>query len=280
MPVVAEAFAAGRLGREQGRLLAKARADGLEEMFATREEVLVDEVVGCTVAGAARLLRRWAATVRERLGLADPDRPPPNETDHGSRVHLSCGFEGRWALDGSLDPEMGEVLANAIDHQVGAMWRDGVFHADDGLVPAERRAVALAEVVYRGARGGDDDGTARPLVLGLVDLTDHECRWPLAAGEGEGGDSHGVGDDEVELDGLRRCRKPSRGEQGPPAGVPIPPQGRSRPRLPHDPHRRARARHPTRRLTDPWTSAGPPRRPRPSRPDAGDSRPDRPPRSR
>lgn len=241
MPVVAEAFAAGRLGREQVRLLAKARADGLEEMFATCEEVLVDEVVGCTVAGAARLLRRWAATVRERLGLADPDRPPPNETDHGSRVHLSSGFEGRWALDGSLDPEMGEVLANAIDHQVDAMWRDGVFQVDDGLVPAERRAVALAEVVCRSARGGDDDGTARPLVLGLVDLTDHECHCHHGArcdqpdedrdagqsaagddagsddeGEGEGGDSHGVGGDEVELDGLRRCREPSRGEQGPP----------------------------------------------------------------
>lgn len=138
MPVVAEAFAAGRLGREQVRLLAKARADGLEEIFATCEEVLVDEVVGCTVAGAARLLRRWAATVRKRLGLADPDQAPPAELDHGSRIHLSCGFEGRWALDGSLDPETGEVLANAIDHQVDARWRDGVFHAEDGLVPAER----------------------------------------------------------------------------------------------------------------------------------------------
>lgn len=181
MPATAAAFAAGHLGREQVRLLARARADGLEEAFAACEEVLVDEVAASTVAAGARFLRRWQAEVRERFGLAGPDgAPPPAEAR--SSVHLSCSFEGRWVLDGSLDAESGEILAGAIDHQVDAMFTEGVFHGDDGLLPSERRAVALVELVTRGARGGDADGTARPLVLGVVHLHG-ECGGAAAAPE-------------------------------------------------------------------------------------------------
>ncbi len=49
------------------------------------------------------------------------------------------------------------------------MWDAKVFHAHDGLTVAHRRAQALVEVITRGTRGGDDDGTARPLVLALID---------------------------------------------------------------------------------------------------------------
>ncbi|HEX7135585.1 MAG TPA: DUF222 domain-containing protein [Iamia sp.] len=176
MPATAAAFGVGRIGREQARLLARCRTDGLEEAFAACEEVLVDEVARSTVAAGARFLRRWQAEVRERFGLAEGDGPAPAAGDR-SRVHLSCSFEGRWVLDGTLDAESGEIVANAVDAQVDAMFTDGVFHADDGLLPSERRAIALVELVTRGARGGDDDGTARPLVLGVVHL-DGECGAP------------------------------------------------------------------------------------------------------
>jgi hypothetical protein len=169
MPATAAAFAAGHLGREQVRLLAQARADGLEEAFAACEEVLVDEVAGATVAAGARFLRRWQAEVRERFGLAGSDGPAPAAATRSS-VHLSCSFEGRWVLDGSLDAEQGEIVANAVDAQVDALFTAGVFHGDDGLLPSERRAVALVELVTRGARGGDDDGTARPLVIAVTHL--------------------------------------------------------------------------------------------------------------
>lgn len=168
MPAVAAAFAAGRLSREQVDALVKAR-DGLEEVFAAMEEALVDEVAGSTLAAGARFLRRWAAEVRERLGLDDDGSEPPDTAG----VHLSSTLDGRWALRGDLDPEQGEIIANAVDAEVDAMWRSGRFSTDDGLCPAERRAIALVEVVARGTRGGDDDGTARPLVIGIVDLRPH-----------------------------------------------------------------------------------------------------------
>ncbi len=172
MPATAAAFAAGHVGREQVRLLVRARGDGLEDAFAACEEVLVDEIAASTVAAGARFLRRWQAEVRERFGLTGAEGPPPGAAARSS-VHLSCSFEGRWALDGSLDAEQGEIVAGAIDAQVDAMFADGVFHADDGLLPSERRAVALVELVTRGTRGGEADGTARPLVLGIVPL---RCR--------------------------------------------------------------------------------------------------------
>jgi hypothetical protein len=170
MPATAAAFAEARIGREQARLLAGARTAGLEEAFAACEEVLVGEVARSTVAAGARFLRRWAAEVRERFGLAEPDGPEPDDGSDRSQAHLSCTFEGRWRLDATLDAESGEIIRNALDAQIDALWHAGTFHTADGLVPSERTAIALVEVITRGTRGGDDDGTARPLVLGVVHL--------------------------------------------------------------------------------------------------------------
>ncbi len=166
MPVVAAAFGEGHLSREQVDALVRARS-GLEPVFAAVEAALVDEVSRTTLAGGQRFLRRWAAEVGDRLGLdGDADAAPADP----SGVHLSPGFEGRWRLDGNLTTEQGEILSGAIEAQVDAMFHTGTFTADDGLSPAERRAVALVELVTRGTRSADDDGCARPLVLGVLDL--------------------------------------------------------------------------------------------------------------
>lgn len=170
MPATRRAFASGRLGREQVDLLVRARGEGLEAAFDACEEVLVDEVARHTVTAGARFLRRWADEVRRRHGIGVPDGPEPAPEPERSRVHLSAALEGRWVLDGSLDAEDGEILTRAIDARVDAMWREGTFAIDDGLTTSERRAVALIEVVTRGTSGGDDDGSARPLVLGIVRL--------------------------------------------------------------------------------------------------------------
>lgn len=192
MPATAAAFAAGRLTRDQARALAAARAEGIEDAFDACETVLVAEVARCTLAAGVRLLRRWEAEVRERLGAERPETEPPAEPD-GSRVHLSPALEGRWVLDGSLDAEPGEIMANVLDAQIDQMWRDGVFHEADGLVLSERRAIALVEVLCRASRGGDDDGTARPLVLGIVDHRTGGC--------GGGGHDHVTPDEATDQPG-------------------------------------------------------------------------------
>lgn len=187
MPVTAKAFLEGRLSREQVDALIKARR-GLEEPFDLVEQILVDEVARSTFAKGCRFLRRWARETRDRLGIDDDDGTPPD--DGPGKLHLSSTFDGVWRLDGTLTAEQGEVIANAIDAQIDSMFNSGQFHHDDGMCDSERRAIALVEVVTRGTRGGDDDGCARPLVLGIVDL-----RMPPAS----------TGDDDpVDLDGLMR----------------------------------------------------------------------------
>ncbi len=170
MPVVADAFATGGLSRDQARALAKARVPELADAFAACEQILVAEMARLTVAAGVRFLRRWAAEVRERFGIGTPDGPEPGGSAGRSKVHLSGVLDGRWRLDGDLTGEDGEIIRNVLDAQIDAMWRDGVFTADDGLTTSERFATALVEVLVRGSQGGDD-GTARPLLVGIIRLT-------------------------------------------------------------------------------------------------------------
>ncbi len=166
-PRVTDAHRAGRLTRDQVRALLKARQPGLEEVFDAFEQNLVDEVARCTLAAGRRYLARWVQGVRDLLGIPAPDGTEP-EGGHGrSRARLSPVGD-RWAGDLDLTGIDGEIVANAIDDQISALWNDGVFTRNDGLDPAERRAIALVQVIERGTRGGDDDGTARPLVFALT----------------------------------------------------------------------------------------------------------------
>ncbi len=119
--------------------------------------------------GAWRYLRGWVTLTRQRLALNEPDGPKPRDGEGLSRLTLGPGLDGRWFGTFDLEAADGEVLANAVEYQLQAMWDAQIFNAHDGLAVAERRARALVEVITRGTRGGDEDGTARPLVLALVD---------------------------------------------------------------------------------------------------------------
>ncbi|HXH56757.1 HNH endonuclease signature motif containing protein [Iamia sp.] len=166
-PQITAAHRAGRLTQAQVRALLTARSGGLEDAFDLCEEVLVSEVATATLAAGRRFLARWTQEVRERFAIAEPDGPEPDGGGVRSRAWLSPVGD-RWAGQLDLCAENGEKVANAIDAQINALWTTGVFRTDDGLDPSERRAIALVEVIERGTRGGDDDGTARPLILALT----------------------------------------------------------------------------------------------------------------
>lgn len=172
MPLVEAAAREGRLSRDKVKALVWARQPGLEDAFAWCEEQLVREVEVPTVAGAWRYVRRWVISMRELLELNEPDGKEPKDGEGRSKVTLAPGLEGRWFGSIDLDAEDGEVVANAVEQQIQDMWDQQVFQADDGLSPPERRAVAFVELLKRGTRGGEEDGTARPLMLGIVNLGD------------------------------------------------------------------------------------------------------------
>lgn len=220
MPHVTAAFGIGRLTREQVQILVKSRQPGLEDAFRVCEQLLVDEIAESTLRGGSRYLRRWALTARERLGLNDPDGPEPTDGTGPSRVHLSQTFEGRWVGTLDLEGEDGEIIFNALDHQVEAMWRDGTFTSDDGLTPAEHRAVALVELIRRGTNGGEDDSTARPLILAITNDSslvcpttgDTGCACRHSHDEGPSDDGDLSADTEVDLlDDTTSVARPSPG---------------------------------------------------------------------
>ncbi|MGI8938040.1 MAG: HNH endonuclease signature motif containing protein, partial [Iamia sp.] len=138
----------------------------------------------------------------------------------------------RWAGDLDLSGIDGEIVANAIDTQISALWNDGVFTRDDGLDPSERRAIALVQVIERGTRGGDDDGTARPLVLALTTrdvLTRPPAEAtpadpPAAGGAGEGHTAGGPRDQAEGTSGPGTTGGHDRPGTGPPS-APTPAPG-------------------------------------------------------
>lgn len=146
MPVVAAAFAEGRLGPAKVRSLVTAR-EQVEETFAAHEQWLVDQTENLTVEQAGYLLRRWRYTVLANAGQEDAAA-----IDAKAGLHLSQSFDGEWMLDATLDPESGAILKRAIDDEVDALFRRGDATLDDSLTPARRRLAALVELVRRGAR--------------------------------------------------------------------------------------------------------------------------------
>jgi hypothetical protein len=168
MPVVEAAFRAGRLGRAKVDLLAEVRTPELAEVFAEHEAYLVDEVDDLRVTDAGRFLRAWQQAARLSIGSIDPDEAIV-ETAPRVAVTLAQTFDGRFVLDGEMDAEHGTIIRSAIDAEVDEMYRVGIFSADDGLSPAERRGHAVVQIFVRKGRVGMRHGRPRPSVEVICD---------------------------------------------------------------------------------------------------------------
>ncbi|HYI60368.1 MAG TPA: DUF222 domain-containing protein [Acidimicrobiales bacterium] len=167
-PVVAEAARTGRLGRVKVDALMEVRTPELIEVFAEQEAYLVEEVAALRADEARRFLQSWQQFARLAIDSVDPDGPPPGEAPRVA-VNLAQTFQGRYVLDGEMDPEHGAIVRSVIDAEVDDMFRTGVFGPDDGLTPPERRGQALVQVLVRKGRVGIKNGEIRPSIEVIVD---------------------------------------------------------------------------------------------------------------
>ena len=156
-PAVDAAAGDGRLGTAKVRMLLDARRD-VEELFATHEQALVDEVAPLTVEQARQCIERWRSVALAVAGK--DDGPAPADDADRNQVHLSSTFQNRWRLDGDLDSATGEALSNALDAWIDTRIREGV------LDPTERRrsslrAEALVSLVGLSAAAGGSRRQAR-----------------------------------------------------------------------------------------------------------------------
>jgi hypothetical protein len=104
-------------------------------------------------------------------GEHDPrvDEEPAPDPAAGNVLRLSQTFQGRWVLDGELDPVSGAELDEAIQAYVDARFREGTWSKDDGRTAAWRRAHALVELVLRGSSASSRQGDPRPSVAVRID---------------------------------------------------------------------------------------------------------------
>ena len=112
------------------------------DLFATHEAELVPYLAPPTVAGVSRAMSAWVSRTR-------PEPTEPQEPERS--LHLSRNLDDRYVLDGSLDPEGGAVVAEALRTAAPE-------HTDRS--PAARRGDALVDV----CRFFLDTGAPRPAV--------------------------------------------------------------------------------------------------------------------
>jgi len=167
-PLVEVAAREGRLGRVKVDALMEVRTPELAGVFAEQEAYLVEEVAALRADEARRFLQSWQQFARLAVGSIDPDGPPPDPAPRVA-VNLAQTFQGRYVLDGEMDPEHGAIVGSVIDAEVDDMFRTGVFGPEDGLAPPERRGQALVQVLVRKGRVGIKNGEIRPSIEVIVD---------------------------------------------------------------------------------------------------------------
>lgn len=146
-PVVDASARAGRLGEAKVRMLLAARID-LEDLFAEHEAVVVAEVEPLTVDEASEAIATWRRIALATVG--NDDGPAPSEDTDKNSVHLSATFQNRWRLDGDLDEQTGEAMADAIDAWIDHQIRSGVIDPCD-RPRSNLRAEALSALVGVGS---------------------------------------------------------------------------------------------------------------------------------
>ena len=190
MPLVEAAFLAGVLTAEHVEVLSGAREQS------ARAAAAVTGAEPALIAWATELaFHRFVGEVKAWLNEVDPDgsEEGADKVRAGRRVHLSQSFEGKWFLDGLLDPVSGEIVKGVLsgieadlaradltaaaesDHP-DARWGDLVRTAE------QRRADALVEMATRAATAPKDGRRPAPLFTVLVGESTFARVCELASG--------------------------------------------------------------------------------------------------
>ncbi len=152
LPLTAAALAAGEIGSDHVRVIARAATanPNRRASLAEAEPLLIDAARRLGPRMFATVVRRWADAVDPAAAVADEQR-----AHELRRLSISPTLHGMVAIDGLLDPESGATLMAAVQ----ALAAPGA--SEDGRTSAQRRADALVEL----ARMALDTG-AMPQVAG------------------------------------------------------------------------------------------------------------------
>jgi hypothetical protein len=174
MPAVEETWLAGDVSSAHVDLLCRARTEATAEAFARDEEMLCEQARSLRYHQFAKVVDYW----RSR---ADPDgaEGDADKVKDGRRFHLSPSFQGKYFLEGMLDPISGAVVEKTLkgieDELFDKDWNEAKQRlgreptvADLGRSPAQRRADALVEMARRARAVPPGARMPEPLFTALV----------------------------------------------------------------------------------------------------------------
>jgi hypothetical protein len=149
------------LGSAKVRTVLRYTTGRAADAFSEAEPVIVEQAAKLTVDELATLMRAWQRRV-------DQDGREPRSWDD-NQFDVTKTYEGTWNLAGGLDTLTGAELVAALDAEAEVIWRSG---GTDGthLTLAQRRAMALMELIRRSADPGKADTAVPPTVMVSIDL--------------------------------------------------------------------------------------------------------------
>jgi hypothetical protein len=168
LPVTAAAWQAGELSGGQVEAMVAILKPEMLALFAEHEAELVPSLVGLSVTDTSRAMSHWAAHA-----AALTDEPEAPESKRG--LHLSQLLDGTWVLNGTLDPESGEVISTALRQ---AESPDS--EAEPARTPRQRRIDALDDICrfYLDHQHHRPAGRHRPHVNVVIDFEDLQSGGP------------------------------------------------------------------------------------------------------
>ncbi len=181
LPRTAEAFAAGEISSDHVRVIANGTdlaeslgpydeidPDRAAQLVADGEEIFVEAARKLDPGRLRKVVTHWRHAVEPQVVVAD-------ETTAVCRrkLHMSQTLEGRFVLDGELDPEGGALVKTALDSLMNPDPVDGPRRT-----ASRQRADALVELARQNLDSGQlpTSGGEKPHLSVLVPLETLEAR--------------------------------------------------------------------------------------------------------
>lgn len=169
LPVIAEAFAAGLIGRGHVDAIRRVENPRTQYQLSAAQEYLVEAAIGCDWNEFQAVLRYWELAF-------DPDGKEPKEQVEGRSCSYGKQADGTVRGRFNLDPLAGHAFITALEQQVQRLFRDDT-ETGSNRSATQRRADALVELATKGARR--PDGTV-PAPLVHITMSDGVAAANLA----------------------------------------------------------------------------------------------------
>jgi len=155
MPVIQEAFEAGRISVEHVDVLRRVDKPAVHFLLVDSQQMLLDAAMSCDWKDFGQVVGYW-------VNAADPDGVLPKEQLRNNKFRIRKQPDGSFTGDFKLDPVTGQAVNTAVSLEYQRLYKSDIENGVDRTVPA-RWAAAFANVMIRGANPTNTK-TPAPLV--------------------------------------------------------------------------------------------------------------------